>query len=331
MSSISEPNFTQIPNVVFDYWMQKLKPSSFLVLLFLCRKTFGWHVTSSGISLRRLCDCTSLSKPTVIEAISELEACKLILVSRAMSPNGGAAINKYTLNVHKPVDDISSGLDYPDDDNEPSPGGGNASLPGVGKNSDHFKRNDTSYLKTKNDNPPKPPLPEAPSAQTSQQSSFFSSKDGLSFFSSAENVIPKFCPKTYRLQNGQNLSLRMQRALAKYKPSQQEKIIRNVMFYENHCRSGKHIKDHERFLQYCITRDLAGIENNIAQNDLYARFVQQEHKSLTIEILQTVIHFVEKIGKSMESISKSLPHETFAGIIDAFVARNEKFASTTPA
>lgn len=53
--SIAAPNYTQSPNVIFDYWMSRLTGTEFKVLCVLCRKIFGFHK-------ERMRDCISLSQ-----------------------------------------------------------------------------------------------------------------------------------------------------------------------------------------------------------------------------------------------------------------------------
>ena len=36
------PNSTQVPDLILDYWMPKLSGSEFKVLMYLCRRTYGF-------------------------------------------------------------------------------------------------------------------------------------------------------------------------------------------------------------------------------------------------------------------------------------------------
>lgn len=131
---IPVPEFTQIPNIVFDFWMPKLKPTSFMVLLCFCRKIFGWHKTSDTISKNQICKATGMSKNTVQSGIEELESHFLIIKHQASNEYGHLP-NRYSLNVKKPIDTIY------DDDQNLGGGGSNIDLggrskfdPGVGQN-----------------------------------------------------------------------------------------------------------------------------------------------------------------------------------------------------
>jgi phage replication O-like protein O len=101
--SISAPNFTQIPNVVFDYWMPRLSLAAQSILFAICRKTFGWHKTTDTISKNQLIKCTGISKNTIQKAIEELESFEL-LIKHSHQNEYGHQPNTYSLNVDKPDD-----------------------------------------------------------------------------------------------------------------------------------------------------------------------------------------------------------------------------------
>jgi len=75
---IERPNYTQIPNELFDKYQQKLPPTSFSVLMAIARKTFGWHKEKDSISLSQLEGITGLSRPTIIGAIKHLEKMNIV-------------------------------------------------------------------------------------------------------------------------------------------------------------------------------------------------------------------------------------------------------------
>ena len=98
--TIAPPNYTQIPNVFFDYWMKELSSYSFVVLMCLSRKIFGWHKTSDRISKNQICKATGLSKNQVQKSVEELEAKKLIIKYQETNEYGNQP-NSYALNIHK--------------------------------------------------------------------------------------------------------------------------------------------------------------------------------------------------------------------------------------
>lgn len=98
------PNFTQIPNVIFDHWMAILKPSEFTVLMCLCRKIYGWHKTSDFISKSQIMRLTGLTKNTVLNAIKALIDHGLVEQAPYCDERGYHP-NEYKLNVKKPEDD----------------------------------------------------------------------------------------------------------------------------------------------------------------------------------------------------------------------------------
>jgi hypothetical protein len=105
------PNTTQIPNDVFDTLMSHLFGGELKVLLYICRRTFGFRKDSDSISLtqiaqgittkagRVLDQGTGLSKRQVQRALRVLENRKVILVERKVDATGLHEINTYRLNV----------------------------------------------------------------------------------------------------------------------------------------------------------------------------------------------------------------------------------------
>jgi phage replication O-like protein O len=105
------PNTTQIPNEVFDTLMPHLSGGELKVLLYICRRTFGFRKDSDSISLtqiahgittkagRVLDQGTGLSKRQVQRALRMLESRKVILVERKVDETGLHEINTYRLNV----------------------------------------------------------------------------------------------------------------------------------------------------------------------------------------------------------------------------------------
>ena len=79
MSNLEPPNCTQLPNVLFDYWMSVLKTSEYKVLTCICWNVFGWKLTADLISKNQLIEDTGLSKKTVQSAIETLEGHGLLI------------------------------------------------------------------------------------------------------------------------------------------------------------------------------------------------------------------------------------------------------------
>lgn len=102
-----DPNYTQQPNLVVDYWIKKLSASAGIVLVIFCRKIFGWHKTSDSISINQLCKTSGFSKNTILKAISQLEEHGLIVKYHHKSEYGWQP-NSYSLALEKPIDDLYS-------------------------------------------------------------------------------------------------------------------------------------------------------------------------------------------------------------------------------
>jgi hypothetical protein len=105
------PNTTQIPNQVFDSLMPYLSGGELKVLLYICRRTFGFRKESDSISLtqiahgittkagRVLDQGTGLSKRQVQRALRALEGRQVIQVERKVDETGLHEVNTYRLNV----------------------------------------------------------------------------------------------------------------------------------------------------------------------------------------------------------------------------------------
>ena len=138
--------------------------------------------------------------------------------------------------------------------------------------------------------------------------------------SSKGQITAFFNPRSYRLRNGEPLSLRTQNAFCKYSPNEQERLLANVQYYEEYVDSGGHIKrTHEAFLQHCINEDRAMKKDNSDKNDLYARFMKSEYEAYGIEILQTVVKLKKSEREEPHQISKELPPTTFSNIIENYI------------
>jgi phage replication O-like protein O len=105
------PNTTQIPNEVFDTLMPNLSGGELKVLLYICRRTFGFRKDSDSISLtqisrgittkagRVLDHGTGLCKRHVINALKTLEKKNIIIITRTVDETGLNEVNTYALNM----------------------------------------------------------------------------------------------------------------------------------------------------------------------------------------------------------------------------------------
>jgi phage replication O-like protein O len=88
-------NYTQVPNFILDEWMANMTGSAFKVLMTICRKTLGWQKVSDDISLTQIERLSGLTRPSVINAIKELEEKELIFKDQS------TRMNNYKLNISK--------------------------------------------------------------------------------------------------------------------------------------------------------------------------------------------------------------------------------------
>lgn len=101
-------NFTQIPNIVFDYWMPILSNTEFKVLLYICRETFGWQRAKKNISLKCLGEKTGLSKSTVCTSLKKLIELKLVISIHSKPTHGDDDVNGYYINVRGVVQNLDN-------------------------------------------------------------------------------------------------------------------------------------------------------------------------------------------------------------------------------
>lgn len=111
MSRALIPNSTQIPDVILDSWMAQLSGSEFKVLLYICRRTYGFGKEGDTISIRqimsgivrrdgeRLDNGTGLSKETVCSALRGLEERGVVRCQRNADDLHGDTANFYSLNL----------------------------------------------------------------------------------------------------------------------------------------------------------------------------------------------------------------------------------------
>jgi phage replication O-like protein O len=142
------PNTTQIPNDVFDTLMPSLSGGELKVLLYICRRTFGFQKEYDRISLSQIAHGittktgkvldhgTGLCKRQVINALKALEKKNIIIITRSVDETGLNAVNTYSLNItaanHAEEPPVHHGVvnsSAPPVVNSGSPGVVNASAP----------------------------------------------------------------------------------------------------------------------------------------------------------------------------------------------------------
>ncbi len=105
------PNYTMVPDELFDELMVELSGAELKVLLYIVRRTFGFKKDSDNISLSQMLHGietkdgqtldrgTGLSKKTLLEALRSLEEKNIILTQRRQSQERGNEPTSYRLNV----------------------------------------------------------------------------------------------------------------------------------------------------------------------------------------------------------------------------------------
>jgi hypothetical protein len=95
----SSPNYTQVPNEVFDRLAPRLREGELRVLLYLCRQTFGWRREREpyACSLAQLENGTGMSRGACARAGQGLVEKGVITIDRQRSANREYETNAYTL------------------------------------------------------------------------------------------------------------------------------------------------------------------------------------------------------------------------------------------
>jgi len=107
----SSPNYTPIPDLLLDEHLAFLSEKELKVLLYICRRTFGFKKDTDDISIEQMVNGitrkdgerldygTGLSRPSVTKAVQSLEAKNFIIKICRRNPKGGDLSSTYQLNV----------------------------------------------------------------------------------------------------------------------------------------------------------------------------------------------------------------------------------------
>jgi DNA-binding MarR family transcriptional regulator len=107
----SSPNYTPIPDLLLDEHLAFLSEKELKVLLYICRRTFGFKKEADDISIeqmvngivrkdgKRLDYGTGLSRPSVTKAVQSLEAKNFIIKICRRDAKRGDLSSTYQLNV----------------------------------------------------------------------------------------------------------------------------------------------------------------------------------------------------------------------------------------
>ena len=103
------PNYTPVPDVVFDQLAYQLTDIEFRVLLYIVRRSFGFKKTADNISLKQLVEGirgkdgqvldrgAAVSKPSAVKAVHGLVEKGIIVATRNRSAEKGDEPTTYTL------------------------------------------------------------------------------------------------------------------------------------------------------------------------------------------------------------------------------------------
>jgi hypothetical protein len=106
------PNSTQVPNVILDFVIPQIPEAEARCLLYICRRTFGFHRESDRISFSQFIDGiksrkgeildygAGLSRQSVSEGLKNLIKAEAILVKKTTKGN------YYKINIDMDVDKV---------------------------------------------------------------------------------------------------------------------------------------------------------------------------------------------------------------------------------
>src|SRR5947209_587068 len=107
----TSPQYTPVPDELFDEQLPDLSGAELKVLLYIIRRTFGFKKESDNISLNQMLNGiatkegevldrgTGLSKKTLLETIKSLVGKNLIITERRRSAEKGDEPTTYRLNI----------------------------------------------------------------------------------------------------------------------------------------------------------------------------------------------------------------------------------------
>jgi phage replication O-like protein O len=108
------PNYTQVPDELFDELLADLSGAEVKVLLYIIRRTFGFKKESDAISFNQICSGitsrrgqvldrgTGLSKSTAQIALKSLVDKNIVVATKRVSPKRGNEPTLYSLNLIAP-------------------------------------------------------------------------------------------------------------------------------------------------------------------------------------------------------------------------------------
>jgi phage replication O-like protein O len=118
------PKTTPVPDEVFDVLMPQLSGAELKVLLYICRRTFGFKKESDNISLQQIATGittrdgrvldrgTGLCLTSITNAVSSLEQKEIIVREKNRSVEKGFEASTYSLKFAAPISKKSDGGYY---------------------------------------------------------------------------------------------------------------------------------------------------------------------------------------------------------------------------
>lgn len=94
---VENGNYTRIANAILDSLVSApISTSELRIVLAVIRKTYGYQKKEDSLSLSQLCEMTKISKRNVIYLLQNLEAKKILIISREKYQCNLVRFNKYS-------------------------------------------------------------------------------------------------------------------------------------------------------------------------------------------------------------------------------------------
>lgn len=98
-------NFTMVDNVVFDHLMAVCDPGVFKLVMFIIRKTVGYHKSADRISLSQFADATNMAMSTIGENMQKALEMGLIIRTAVGNSYLYSLNSDYEIEIQEPESD----------------------------------------------------------------------------------------------------------------------------------------------------------------------------------------------------------------------------------
>ena len=98
---ITQPTFTLIPNVIYDYWLPHLEDAELRIILLISRQTLSSDKEKDKISFSEIKTLSNLSEKKIFKGIQNLLR-KELIIQEIIEENGIKEIY-YKINIEREI------------------------------------------------------------------------------------------------------------------------------------------------------------------------------------------------------------------------------------